>query len=291
MPVKPGDVHKTAFKTRWGLYEFLVMPFGVTNAPAQFMNMMNALLGEYLDKFVLVFLDDVLIYSANPQDHAEHLRKVLGKLREHKLYAKASKCEILKTSVEFLGQQICRGGMTPTEAKLKAVRDWSTPEDVKGVRSFLGFANYYRRFVQNFAAIADPLTSLTRKDVEWQWGPYQRRAFQQLKEALCAAPVLLFPDPKLPYTVVTDASGTAAGGVLMQDQGDGLQPLAFLSRRLKPTEQRYSAYERELAAVAYCLQSWRHYLEGCPGGVIVVTDHQPLVRIMDQQVLTQVQTR
>ena len=159
--------------------------------PAQFMNMMNALLGEYLDKFVLVFLDGVLIYSANPQDHAKHLRKVLGKLREHKLFAKATKCAMLKTSVEFLGQQTSRGGMTPTKAKLKAVRDWATPEDVKGVRSFLGFANYYRRFVQNFAVIADPLTSLTRKDVEWQWGPYQRCAFQQLKEALCAAPILL----------------------------------------------------------------------------------------------------
>ena len=133
IPVKPGDVQKTVFKMRWGLYEFLVMPFGVTNAPTQFMNMMNDLLGEYLDKFVLVFLDDVLIYSANPQDHADHLRKVLGKLWEHQLFAKASKCEILKTSVEFLGQQICRGGMTPTEAKLKAVRDWATPQDVKGV--------------------------------------------------------------------------------------------------------------------------------------------------------------
>ena len=185
IPVKPGDVHKTAFKTRWGLYEFLVMPFGVTNAPAQFMNMMNALLGEYLDKFVLVFLDDVLIYSANPQDHAEHLRKVLGKLRKHKLFSKASKCEMLKTSMEFLGQQISRGGMTPTEAKLKAVRDWATPEDVKGVWSFLGFANYSRRFIQNFAAIADPLTSLTRKDVEWQWGPYQTVPFSNLKK-LCA---------------------------------------------------------------------------------------------------------
>ena len=116
----------------------------------------------------MVFFDDVLIYSANPQDHAEHLRKVLGKLREHKLFAKASKCEMLKISVEFLGQQISRGGMTPTEAKLKAVRDWATPKDVKGVRSFLGFANYFRRFVQSFAAIADPLTSLARKDVEWQ---------------------------------------------------------------------------------------------------------------------------
>ena len=119
------------------------MPFGVTNAPTQIMNMMNDLLDEYLEKFVLVLLDDVLIYFANPQDHADHLRKILGKLREHQLFAKASKWEILKTSVEFLGQQICRGGMTPTKAKLKAVRDWATPQDVKGVQSFLGFANYY----------------------------------------------------------------------------------------------------------------------------------------------------
>ena len=143
--------------------------------------------------------------------------------------------------------------MTPTEAKLKAVQDWATPQDVKGVRSFLGFTNYYQRFIKDSAAIADPLTSLTKKDVEWQWGPYQRRAFQQLKESLCAMLVLLFPDPKLPYTIVTNASSIAAGGVLMQDQGNGLQLVVFLSRRLKPMEQRYSAYERELAAVAYCL--------------------------------------
>ena len=121
MPVKTEDIHKIAIKTRWELYELLVMPFGITNAPIQFMNMMNALLGEYLDKFVLVFVDNVLIYSANPQDHVEHLWKVLRKLKEHRLYGKASKCEILKTSVEFLGQQICRGGMTPTEVKLKAI--------------------------------------------------------------------------------------------------------------------------------------------------------------------------
>ena len=175
-----------------------------------------------MDKFVFVFLDDVLIYYANPQDHVDHLRKILGKLREHQLFAKASRCEILKTSVEFLGYQICTGGMTPTEAKLKAARDWATPQDVKGVQSFLGFANYYRRFIKDFAAIVDPLTSLTKKDVEWQWGPYQRRAFQQLKESLCAAPILLFPDPKLPYILVTNASGIVARGVLMQDQGNGL---------------------------------------------------------------------
>ena len=178
MPVKPEDIHKTAFKTRWGLYEFLVMPFGVTNAPAQFMNMMNDVLDDYLDKFVLIFLDDVLVYSANVEEHAEHLRQLLERLREQRLYAKASKCDMMKTSVEFLGQQITSDGMTPTEAKLKAVRDWSTPKDVKDVRSFLGFANYYRRFVKDFAAVASPLTTLTKKDVPWQWGPYQARAFQ-----------------------------------------------------------------------------------------------------------------
>ena len=181
-------------------------------------------------------MDDILIYSANVQEHAEHLRKLLQILREQQLYAKASKCEIYEYSVEFLGQQICGGGMTPTEAKLKAVRDWAKPQDVRDIRSFLGFANYYRQFVKNFAGVAGPLTDLTRKNVPWQWGPYQRQAFEQLKDALCTAPVLLFLDPQLPYTVVTDASGSAAGGVLMQDQGNGLQPLVFLSRQFKPTK-------------------------------------------------------
>ena len=143
--------------------------------------------------------------------------------------------------------------MTPTEAKLKAVRDGAKPQNVRDIRSFLGFANYYKRFVKNFAGAVGPLTDLTRKNVRWQWGPYQRQAFEQMKNALCTVLVLLFPDPLLPYTVVTDASGSAAEGVLMHDQGNGLQPLVFLSRQLKPMEQRYSAYEREMAAVAYCL--------------------------------------
>ena len=135
------------------------------------MQMMNELLHEYLDIFVLVFLDDILVYSADEVQHAEHLRKVLTVLREHRLYAKASKCEIMQTSIEFLGQQLSRGGMTPTEAKLKAVKTWSQPQNVHEVRSFLGFANYYRRFVRDFATIANPLTELTRKGHPWQWGP------------------------------------------------------------------------------------------------------------------------
>ena len=291
IPVRQGDVHKTAFKTRWGLFEFLVMPFGVTNAPPQFMFMMNDLLRDYLDQFVVVLLDDILIYSANEEQHTEHLKRVLSVLRNHRLYAKASKCEFFKTTIEFLGQQIMNGGMTPTEAKMQAIRDWATPQNVHDVRAFLGFANYYRRFIRDFAGLASPLTDLTKKGTTWQWGPYQRHAFLALKDAYCNAPLLLFPDPALPYTVSTDASEIAAGGVLLQDHGKGLQPLAFVSRRLKPTEQRYGAYERELAAMAYCLQSWRHYLEGCPGGSTVLTDHQTLTRLMDQQVLTRVQTR
>ena len=155
----------------------------------------------------------------------------------------------------------------------------------------MGFGNYYQCYIRNYADIASPLNDLTKKGVPWQWGPYQHRAFHNLKEAYCSAPILIFPDPKLPYTVINDASWTAGGGSLMQDQGEGLQPLAFLNRRLKPIEQRYLAYEQELAVVAYCLQSWRHYLEGCPGGVTVITDHQPLICFMDQPLLTRVQTR
>ena len=141
--------------------------------------------------------------------------------------------------------------MTPTEEKIKVMKAWEQPHNEKTVRSFLGFASYYRRFVRNFAQLAAPLTELTKKGVPWSWGPMQHQAFARLKAALCNAPILLFPDPKLPYTVVTDASGMAVGGVLLQDQGEGLQPLAFLSRKLNTAEMKYSAYERELAAVAY----------------------------------------
>ena len=194
-----GDVHKTAFKTRWGLYEFLVMPFGVPMPLVQFMNMMNDLLGEYLDKFVLVFLDNVLIYYANPQDHADHLRKVLGKLREHQLFVKASKCEILKTSVEFPWSTNMQRRNDSDRGKTKGRPRLGYPTRHKRSTILLGVRELLSTcFVKDFAAIVDPLTSLTKKDVEWQWGPYQRRAFQQLKESLCATPVLLFPDPKLP---------------------------------------------------------------------------------------------
>ena len=171
--------------------------------------------------------------------------------------------------------------MSPTEEKIKAVKEWQRPNDVTDVRSFLGFANFYRRYIHKFAEIASPLTQLTKANDPGVWGPLQGKAFIDLKSALCQAPLLIYPDPQLQYVVVTDASAVAVGGTLMQDQGDGLRPIAFMSRTLSPAERRYSPYERELAAMAFCLVKWRHYLEGCPGGVRILTDHKTLTSLND----------
>ena len=231
----------------------------------------------------LYFWMTFIIYSKTIKDHVRHLGLILEKLRQHQLYAKASKCLIATNEIEFLGQMITAKGMCPVEEKLRAVKEWHEPKNVKDVRSFLGFANYYRRYVRNFAEIPNALAELTKKGQKWHWGSSEEEAFQKLKTALHQAPFLQYPDPTLPYTVVTDALGIAVGGVLMQDSGEGLRPLAFLSRKLNPSEQKYSAYERELDAVASCLIDWRHYIEGCPGGATVITDHKPLTNLMDQQ--------
>ena len=166
------------------------------------MNMMNDVLSGYLDDFVLVFLDDILVYSRTVEQHAEHLGKVLQALKTYRLFAKASKCCIMVREVEFLGQWITPQGAAPTREKIKVVAEWEAPQDLKGVRSFLGFANYYRRFVPGYAELASPLTYLTKKDVQWMWGPPQRQAFRRIKEALCNAPLLQYPNPSLPYVVV-----------------------------------------------------------------------------------------
>ena len=183
-----------------------MVPFGVTNALAQFMNLMNDLLRDYLDEFVLVFLDDILVYSRSVEEHAGHLRRVFGRLREHRLFAKAAKCEMAVRTIDFLGQRVSPEGMTPQEQKLRAIREWATPTDIRGVRSFLGFTNYYRRFIRHYAELAQPLTGLTKKEIGFQWGPMQQKAFTELREGLCNAPLLVFPEPLLPYTVVIDAS-------------------------------------------------------------------------------------
>ena len=202
------------------------------------------------------------------------------------MFAKALTCDIVYESFEFLEQKVTPTGMSPTGVKIKVLQEWDTPQDVKDIRSFLGFANDYQQYAHQFAEVAHPLTKLTKKGVEWQWDLYQKEAFRQLKQKLCEVPILRYPDSKLPYIVVMDALGAAEGGVLMHDQGEGVQPLAFMSKALKPSERRYSAYEGELVAVAYCFLQWRHYLKGCLRGMTVMTDHQPLTLIMQYATLS-----
>ena len=291
--VLPEDVPKTAFRTRYGQYEFHVLPFGLTNAPATFMRLMNDILRPYLDKFVVVFLDDILIYSKNEEEHLEHLERVLQVLKEHQLYAREAKCAFGLPEVEFLGHVVCKEGVKVNERKVQAVQAWPEPKDPTQVRSFLGLAGFYRRFIQGFSNLAAPLTNLTRKGTEWQWGDQEQKAFQRLKEALPTTPVLAIPDPKSPfevqYEVYTDASGFAIGAVLMQDQGKGLQPIAYESKKMTPAECNYPVHEQELLAVVHALKIWKCYLEGAQ--FKVKTDHQTLRSLMTQPHLSVRQAR
>lgn len=287
--IDPADVPKTAFRTRYGHFEFLVLPFGLTNAPGTFMHLMHETFREYLDDFVLVFLDDILIYSKTLEEHEVHVRKVLERLRKSKLFAKESKCEFFRTEVEFLGHHVGRDGVRMMEDKIKAVGEWPAPKNARDVRAFLGTAGYYRKFIRDFSRIAAPLTELTKGSVKFDWASQHQTAFTELKTAMQTAPVLALPDPKLPYVVHTDASGFAVGAVLMQDQGKGLQPIAFLSKKMLDAETRYPVHEQELLAIIHSLSSWRHYLHGAK--FKVMTDHHSLRYFKTQPLLSGRQSR
>eukprot|EP00879_Flechtneria_rotunda_P001398 GHRR01001550.1.p1 GENE.GHRR01001550.1~~GHRR01001550.1.p1 ORF type:complete len:633 (+),score=44.76 GHRR01001550.1:1745-3643(+) len=257
------DIPKTAFRTRYGHFEWKVLPFGLTNAPATFQALMNNVLGPYLDKFVVVYLDDILIYSQTPEEHLEHVAKVLEALERHELYAGLDKCAFALSEMDFLGHVVCADGIKPDPKKIEAVCNWPTPRNVHEVRSYLGLTGYYRRFIKHYAHVALPLTDLTKANTPWQWREdVEGRSFQQLTDALTSAPVMASPDPSLPYEVYTDASQYALGAVLLQNQGKGLQPIAYLSRKLTPTERNYDTGEREMLGIVYALTIWRCYLEG-----------------------------
>lgn len=287
--VAEEDIPKTAFNTRYGHFEFLVLSFGLTNAPATFQTLMNDIFRPYLDLFVIIYLDDLAIYSKNEEEHEKHLRLVLDVLREHKLYAHPGKCELFKTEMEFLGHMVGADGVRPDPAKLSAIADWPTPRNPTEVLSFHGLANFYRRFIRNFSGIAAPLTALAKKSQPFAWGDSEEAAFRALKAAMLAAPVLTTPDPKLPYTVITDASDYAVGGVLCQDQGHGLQPIAFESCKLGPAQLNYPVHEKEMFALLHCYTKWRHYLEGAKSTAI--TDHASLRYLHTQPTLSRRQAR
>ncbi|GJR18333.1 reverse transcriptase domain-containing protein [Tanacetum coccineum] len=283
--VHEDDIPKTAFRTRYGHFEFTVMPFGLTNAPAIFMDLMNRVCKPYLDKFVIVFIDDILIYSKSEKDHEHHLRTILDLLKKEKLYAKFSKCEFWLKEVQFLGHVVNQEGIHVDPSKIEVVKNWKAPESPTEIRSFLGLAGYYRRFIENFSKIAKPLTLLTQKNKAYVWGEDQEKAFQILKEKLCNAPVLALPDGPNDFVVYCDASHQGFGCVLMQ-RG---KVIAYASRQLKIHEKNYTTHDLELGAVVFALKIWRHYLYGTKS--VIYTDHQSLQYIFDQKDLNMRQRR
>ncbi|KAL0562072.1 hypothetical protein IC582_002522 [Cucumis melo] len=283
--IKDEDVPKTAFRSRYGHYEFIVMSFGLTNAPAVFMDLMNRVFREFLDTFLIVFIDDILIYSKTEAEHEEHLRMVLQTLRGNKLYAKFSKCEFWLKQVSFLGHVVSKAGVSVDPAKIEAVTGWTRPSTVSEVRSFLGLAGYYRRFVENFSRIATPLTQLTRKGAPFVWSKACEDSFQTLKQKLVTAPVLTVPDGSGNFVIYSDASKKGLGCVLMQ-QG---KVVAYASRQLKSHEQNYPTHDLELAAVVFALKIWRHYLYG--EKIQIFTDHKSLKYFFTQKELNMRQRR
>ncbi|KAD3639980.1 hypothetical protein E3N88_29203 [Mikania micrantha] len=264
--VNDEDIPKTAFRTRYGHYEFVVMPFGLTNAPAVFMDLMNRVCRPYLDQFVIVFIDDILIYSKTKHEHEDHLRKVLELLKAEQLYAKFSKCEFWLKEVHFLGHVINKDGIHVDPVKIEAINNWTTPSTPTEIRSFLGLAGYYRRFIANFSKIALPLTTLTQKSQAFIWGQKQEDAFQLLKQKLCNSPILSLPEGSDDFIVI-----------------------AYASRQLKVHEKNYTTHDLELGAVVFALKIWRHYLYGTK--CVIYTDHKSLQHILNQKELNMRQRR
>ena len=281
--VRDTDIPKTAFRTHYRHFEFTVMPFRLINVPTSFIDLMHRIFQTYLDQFVVVFVDDILIYSQSEWEHEYHLRIVLQLLRDHQQYAKFSKCEFLLTEVRFLGHVVSALGVSvdPDEA----VMSWERPKSVFEIRSFLGLAGYYRRFIEDFSRIAAPMTRLTRKEVKFDWDDRCEEAFQELKRRLTSTPILIVRDRGQGYTVYCDASRTGLGCVLMQSG----RVVAYGSRQLKNHEQNYPTHDMELEVVVFAMKIWCHYLYG--EKFEVSSDHKSLKYIFTRRDLNMRQRR
>lgn len=277
--IRPQDIEKTAFSTSTGHWEFLVMPFGLTNAPATFQNFMNDIFRPYIDKFVNVYLDDILVFSKTKEEHVQHLKKVLDVLKENKLVANLKKCEFFKTELDFLGYKLDAKGIHITDEKVRAVKEFPIPKTVKECQRFLGMTNYYRKFVPNFSGIAAPLHDFTSEKTKWT--ETQTQAFETLKEKLIDAPILISPNSKHTYVLTTDASNKNIGATLEQYEGSRLLGvIAYFSRKLKPTEVNYAVRDLEFLAVVDALQHFRPLLLG--RHFILRTDHFSLTQLQSQ---------
>ncbi|KAF8752650.1 hypothetical protein RHS01_07611 [Rhizoctonia solani] len=267
--IKEGDEWKTAFRTKYGLFEYLVMPFGLTNAPAAFQHFMNDLFRDLIDVTVVIYLDDILIFSEDPEKHPEHVREVLSRLMKNQLFCKLSKCHFHVTTVDYLGIVISPAGFSMDQKKIEAVTSWPQPKTVKQVQAFLGFVNYLRRFIPNFSSVARPLHNLTKKETPWSWGSQEEEAFQELKP------------PLLPRN---GRVRVAMGAILSQRGEDNrLHPIAYMSKSFSGAEANYDTHDKELLAIIKALEEWRIFLEATDKPIQVFTDHRNLEYWMQAQ--------
>ncbi|PKU68484.1 RNA-directed DNA polymerase [Dendrobium catenatum] len=282
--IRPGDEWKTAFKTSSGLYEWRVMPFGLCNAPATFMRMMNEVLKHYLNKFCVVYFDDILIYSKSLEEHLQHLTTILQALRENQLFLNAAKCEFASTRVYFLGFIVSAKGVEADPRKVEAIANWPQPRSLFDVRSFHGLANFYRRFIRGFSILMAPLTDCL-KHKQFSWDEHKQRSWESIKQALTTAPVLALPNFELPFHVDSDASAIGIGAVLSQSD----KPIEYFSEKLSPARQRWTVYEQELYAVVRALKHWEHYL--LHRDFVLCSDHRALQFINTQKTINRMHAR
>src|SRR5271155_23155 len=291
--MKDGDEWKAAFRTNRGLFEPLVMFFGLTNSPATFQTMMNDLLPDLIDQgVVIVYMDDILVFNKTLEEHRQTVCRVLEIIAENELYLKPKKCEFEKSRIDYLGLIISAGQVEMDPTKVRGVADWPKPKTVKEVQSFLGFINFYRRFIHDFARVARPLHELTRKTVVWNWTSKEQAAFEELKGLVMSTPILVFPREDKPFLLEADASDFATGAVLSQEGSDGkLHPVGYMSQSLSAVERNYEIHDKEMLAIMLGLEEWRHFLEGAKCKFEIITDHKNLEYFRSAQKLNRRQAR
>jgi len=292
--IKEGDKWKAAFKTNRSLYELLVMFFGLTNSPATFQTMMDDIFEDLISEgVVVVYLDDILIFTETLEEHQKITRHILELLEKHKLYLRSDKCEFEKTTIEYLGVIISHNSVVMDPVKIAGVTEWPTLTNKKEVQSFLGFTNFYRRFIRDFSEHARLLFNLTRNDSGWRWGEAECTAFARLKGSVTSAPVLISPNPTKPFCIKADSSDFATGAVLSQvsSEDEKWHPVAFLSKSLSPVERNYEIHDKEMLAIIRALQEWRHFIEGTEHQCEIWTDHKNLEYFMMAKQLNRRQAR
>ena len=290
--IQKGHEYLTAFRTKYGHFEYMVMPFGLKNAPGQFQTFMNSIFGDLIDRGVLVYIDDLLLYSFTRESHDELLKEVFNRLRNNGLKANPKKCSFYQSQVQFLGHLISLEGVEMDSAKLDSIQNWKEPTNVKELQSFLGLCNYYRDFIPNYAELAGPLYKLTKKESHYKWSPESQESFDAMKSAFSTGGVLSQPDTSKQFYLECDASDYALGAVLSQKDNKGtLRPIGFYSRKFTSSEVNYEIYDKELLAIIEGLKNWRHYCIGTDIPVIVFTDHRNLQYFMSSRHLNRRQAR